>query len=750
MKLFHRVTGLVLALLLLASAVPIHVLAEPITYHGLDVRICHTAIGKKVKDAVPSIQVSTDNQTTQYQTDDSIQLSETWYHSVPTLEQIASDKKQEYSQYTYGNTNIYVRAIDANEVFAENEQYLCAITLTLTSGAFDENCKYSPTSNVHAEISATRAEVHVSVTPVAEDIIDWINFKCTNQGVVQLKDANPDYVYLYRANDGSEITEDIMGEPIGKHIINNSDYNIVTDAIDIMNKPCVTLYAVSVDDWYGETVSAVTAYGTYTIPMSDPYIQVNELKFGQAPTITEIGTTTGGKYHWSIANATFEGWFVDKEGKQPATAEADAYVIFNLRSYGLFNPDIEASDFTLRCGNQYYVGEYLLPRTASNAYKIAFFIPSNRISVTLEVIGDGGKMWFKSAPEQSSISLQPLLPGKYPSQDIVIEIEPGWYAQSLKVNGQVWDDGRNPFGGSTVRIPNDVACRAAIMSFEPTGNTIITLELGVADIITIDYGNHYAQYTGQYADETKWHSNAQYWVSETYATELCSTTAIIDNKGPLMQLKYLNTKPDGTGINVPATPGHFYWEPLAEYQNGQRDEITLYAIMECHAHFEWGAIDDEWEYREATPASCAAEGWIAHRHCPHCDQYQVQNNDGRYIEASPNDVKIAKLPHKHTVYLKYSNEQHIVQCENCADSYTENHNMENGRCVCGYATYVKGDFDGNGYVTDADAVYLLYYTIFSEDYPINQPADFNGDGYVTDADAVHLLYYTIFPEDYPL
>ena len=67
-------------------------------------------------------------------------------------------------------------------------------------------------------------------------------------------------------------------------------------------------------------------------------------------------------------------------------------------------------------------------------------------------------------------------------------------------------------------------------------------------------------------------------------------------------------------------------------------------------------------------------------------------------------------------------------------------------------TVLKGDVNGDDEVTDADAVYLLYYTFFGdESYPVNQPCDFNGDGEVTDADAVYLLYYTFFGEEsYPL
>ena len=63
---------------------------------------------------------------------------------------------------------------------------------------------------------------------------------------------------------------------------------------------------------------------------------------------------------------------------------------------------------------------------------------------------------------------------------------------------------------------------------------------------------------------------------------------------------------------------------------------------------------------------------------------------------------------------------------------------------------VLGDFDGDHQVTDADVIYLLWYTVFPEDYPISGHADFDGDNQVTDADVIYLLWHTVFPEDYPL
>ena len=64
--------------------------------------------------------------------------------------------------------------------------------------------------------------------------------------------------------------------------------------------------------------------------------------------------------------------------------------------------------------------------------------------------------------------------------------------------------------------------------------------------------------------------------------------------------------------------------------------------------------------------------------------------------------------------------------------------------------YIRGDMDGDGEVTDRDAIYLLYNVYFPEDFPIYQTCDFDNDGEVTDRDAIYLLYYVYFPEDFPV
>lgn len=64
--------------------------------------------------------------------------------------------------------------------------------------------------------------------------------------------------------------------------------------------------------------------------------------------------------------------------------------------------------------------------------------------------------------------------------------------------------------------------------------------------------------------------------------------------------------------------------------------------------------------------------------------------------------------------------------------------------------HIQGDFDESGAVTDEDAIYLLWHTLFEEDYPISQTGDVDLSGTVTDEDAIYLLWHTLFEEEYPL
>ena len=63
---------------------------------------------------------------------------------------------------------------------------------------------------------------------------------------------------------------------------------------------------------------------------------------------------------------------------------------------------------------------------------------------------------------------------------------------------------------------------------------------------------------------------------------------------------------------------------------------------------------------------------------------------------------------------------------------------------------IRGDTNGDGTVDSNDAVYLLRYVLFAEEYPVSADCDFTGDSAVTSADAVYLLRHVLFGSGYPL
>ena len=61
-----------------------------------------------------------------------------------------------------------------------------------------------------------------------------------------------------------------------------------------------------------------------------------------------------------------------------------------------------------------------------------------------------------------------------------------------------------------------------------------------------------------------------------------------------------------------------------------------------------------------------------------------------------------------------------------------------------------GDFTDDSSVSNEDVVYLLWYTLFPESFPLPADGDLNHDGQVTNEDVVVLLWHTLFPEENPL
>ncbi len=65
-------------------------------------------------------------------------------------------------------------------------------------------------------------------------------------------------------------------------------------------------------------------------------------------------------------------------------------------------------------------------------------------------------------------------------------------------------------------------------------------------------------------------------------------------------------------------------------------------------------------------------------------------------------------------------------------------------------TVIRGDVNGDNEVNGADAIRVLYHTLYPSFYTVNQDCDFNGDGETNGADAVRLLYHTLYPSFYPI
>ena len=63
---------------------------------------------------------------------------------------------------------------------------------------------------------------------------------------------------------------------------------------------------------------------------------------------------------------------------------------------------------------------------------------------------------------------------------------------------------------------------------------------------------------------------------------------------------------------------------------------------------------------------------------------------------------------------------------------------------------LRGDLNQDGVVDNLDVEYLLWVTLFPEDYTVSQNADFDRNGTLDNQDVEYLLWHTLFPTDYPL
>ena len=61
-----------------------------------------------------------------------------------------------------------------------------------------------------------------------------------------------------------------------------------------------------------------------------------------------------------------------------------------------------------------------------------------------------------------------------------------------------------------------------------------------------------------------------------------------------------------------------------------------------------------------------------------------------------------------------------------------------------------GDVNDDGVIDNQDVEQLLWFTLFPEEYKVDEYSDFDGNGQVDNQDVENLLWYTLFPETYSL
>lgn len=135
--------------------------------------------------------------------------------------------------------------------------------------------------------------------------------------------------------------------------------------------------------------------------------------------------------------------------------------------------------------------------------------------------------------------------------------------------------------------------------------------------------------------------------------------------------------------------------------------------------------------------------------------WNIVELDGKYYDLDATwDAKYAQLGREYQYFLKCDADfgDHQRADEYTAETFTAAYPMDTENYTYSEQTVTPGEFDSKDGVTDSDAVYLLRFTLFPEEYPVADysAADVNNDGSVTDADAVYLLRFTLFPTDYPL
>jgi hypothetical protein len=591
-----------------------------------------------------------------------------------------------------------------------------------------------------------------------EQYIKNLLLNCSRDGTVRMHPTPaPGNVFAYITTTGAfseTLIADNHNVPVGTYTVDLHDFTLLDTNIkvNIQGKPHVQVIEISETEWNAKGNATILGYGHDIVEIAKPYIKLNTtFTFDSYIPSSAIGDNDIGLYSYDTARADFLNWYTDKEATSVAQTDVGSYAVFDLYSAGGFATEINPADMVLRTKTDTYTGGHIISRS-TNKMRVSFLIssitpePPMYPTMTAKSPVEGVKVlcapagsynWAESATAKRSPIDNSLMP-----ITVCFQTEPGYEITKVIVNGEPRDDirpyGKNVYYPLSTTEPDEKTVNVTIEV-----DSVVTCEVRKTDKITIVYD-----------EKCEARCPTTYYAPEGYGAQLCRRSDIYD-VNTRRYLYALNTKPDGTGYNVPRMDEVFVWGADAPgHNNLQYDEITLYAMVYCSGHYELnGSVAGTFTEFAAKEATCTTTGNIRYRTCSECGAYEYYNEGAqKWLICTYQDTIVPVKEHD-CHFSAYDDNTHTKACRNCSFETIEDHNFVNGKCICGAidsAAYIVGDINSDGEVTDADATYLLYYTIFPDDYPISQPADYDKDGTISDADANYLLYYTIFPDDYPL
>ncbi|MBO4501254.1 MAG: dockerin type I repeat-containing protein [Clostridia bacterium] len=118
----------------------------------------------------------------------------------------------------------------------------------------------------------------------------------------------------------------------------------------------------------------------------------------------------------------------------------------------------------------------------------------------------------------------------------------------------------------------------------------------------------------------------------------------------------------------------------------------------------------------------------------------VRNKNGDLIQSLYHHDK--SVPVYTLTVAPYHTGTFVLEYVLCANSYGNVAHY----VTTGTVPQVKWDYNNSGVITSDDAIYLLRYTLFPDQFPVTQSGDVNGDGSVDSDDAIRLLRFLLFGE----